>query len=492
MARRGQRTIMSIRTRLTFLYTSLLATVILMFSAATSGVLNWTLRHQVDNTLLDTYRTVQETASADINGDLRGLLLSNLSLRPDLFWQVWVYNKQYETFHSYGHSWNIRSLDTAALDVGALGTTQEVRHDVELGGNHLRVATYPLIVNGQRIGNVQVGSSLRTVDAAISRLLKIMLIGGAVTLLASLILGDFLTRRALQPIDTIAQAARQITAADDLSRRIPYDGPPDEIGQLTHTFNETLGRLERLFNVQRRFVADVSHEMRTPLTIIQGNLDLMQRVGYDPEAMEAIQAESQRMSRLVDALLMLAKADAGRLTLSKTLVDLETLVREVFHQAQVLSRGEIEVVLGQIEHVSVLVDCDRIKQLLLNLVSNALKYTDVGGRVILSITRTDGTAQVHVADTGIGIPAEDLPRIFDRFYRVDKARSRAMGGTGLGLAIARWIAEAHDGQLSVTSEVGKGSTFTLSLPLISEQVRQSAIRQTIPNMRSVRLPLVRR
>ena len=490
---------MTIRTRLTFLYATLLAIVILMFSAATSAVLNWTLRNQVDNTLIEAIEAVRREVAFSIAGspqgtpqfgDLSMLEVNNLST-PGLFVQVWLRDPQSNRPYLYDSSWNLLGFGYAEpLDPTALDQTREVRRDVVVDDNHLRVATSPLVINGKFYGHIQTASSLRTVDAAIDRLLKIMLIGGAVILLASLLLGDFLTRRALQPIDTIAQAAAQITAADDLSRRIAYDGPPDELAQLTHTFNETMERLERLFNAQRRFVADVSHEMRTPLTTIQGNLDLIRRIGYDEEALEAIESETRRMSRLVGDLLLLAKADAGRLSLEKTIVDLDTLVLEVYNQAHLLSEG-VAVHLGNIDRVQVLGDPDRLKQLLLNLVSNGLKYTPAGGSVTISMTRDERTVEIAVSDTGIGIPEEDLPHIFDRFYRVDKARSRAQGGTGLGLSIAKWIADAHGGRLTVASQVGKGSTFTVSLPVVPDSVPQNSIRATVPNMPAVRMPRAR-
>ncbi len=487
---------MTIRTRLTFLYASLLAIVILMFSAATSAVLNWTLRNQVDNTLIEAIEAVRREVAFSIAGssggapqfgDLSMLEVNNLST-PGLFVQVWLNDPQTHRSYLYDSSWNLLGFGyTEALDPAALDQTREVRRDVVVDDNHLRVATSPLVVNGQLVGHIQTASSLRTVDAAIDRLLKIMLIGGAVILLASLLLGDFLTRRALQPIDTIAQAAAQITAADDLSRRITYDGPPDELAQLTNTFNETMGRLERLFNAQRRFVADVSHEMRTPLTTIQGNLDLIRRIGYDEEALEAIESEAGRMSRLVGDLLLLAKADAGRLSLEKTTVDLDTLVLEVYNQAHLLSEG-VDIHLGTLDRAQVQGDPDRLKQLLLNLVSNGLKYTPAGGSVTISMTRDDCTVEIAVSDTGVGIPEEDLPHIFDRFYRVDKARSRAQGGTGLGLSIAKWIADAHGGSLSVTSRVGQGSTFTISLPVVPDYAPKDSVRATVPNLPAIRLP----
>jgi two-component system OmpR family sensor kinase len=477
------------------MYASLLALAMLIFSAATLSVLNWTLRHQVDDTLLKSAEDIRLAAvlgaAPSLSGDplISELLMAQINSlsAPGLFAQIWLHDSESRQPYPYDSSWSMLGMGyTGPLDPEALNSDREVRRDVVINGYHLRVITVPLLINGDVRGHIQVGSSLRTVDAAMDRLLKIMLIFGAATMLAALFLGDNLTIRALRPIDTIAQTAQQITAADDLSRRIPYESQ-DELGQLTKIFNQTLGRLERLFNAQRRFVADVSHEMRTPLTTIRGNVSLMRRIGYDEEAITAIDGEAQRMTRLVEDLLLLAKADAGRLSLDKSPVELDTLVLEVYNQAHVLSNGTVEVHLGQLDQARVMGDSDRLKQLLLNLVSNGLKYTPDGGSVTLSLSRDEAWVRIDVTDTGIGIPAEDLPHIFDRFYRVDKTRSRAMGGTGLGLSIARWIAEAHDGQLEVISEVGKGSTFTVMLPLITDTVIRSAKRETIPSLRAIRL-----
>ena len=490
---------MSIRTRLTFLYASLLAIAMLLFSAATLSVLNWTMRRQVDETLLKAANDVHlEAVLGAIPATLQNPLLSELTRMrinsldtPGLYVQIWLRDSASDRVVLYDYSWSLLGLGlTGPLDTGALSGALQVRRDVTVNGHHLRVVTVPLEINGELRGAIQTGQSLRTMDAAIDRLLKIMLIGGALTMLAALLMGDYLTRRALQPVDTIAQTARQITAADDLGRRIPYNGPPDELGQLTQTFNETLARLERLFNVQRRFVADVSHEMRTPLTTIRGNVDLMRRFGYDEEAIAAIDGEARRMSRLVEDLLLLAKADAGRLPLERQLVELDTIVAEVFNQARMLS-DVVTVTLGPVEPARVIGDPDRIKQLLLNLVSNGLKYTPQGGTVTLGLRRDGQWVEVNVSDTGIGIPAEDLSHVFDRFYRVDKARSRAQGGTGLGLSIAKWLAEAHGGQITVTSEPGSGSTFTIRLPLVADQTRYAPARDTIPTPRPVRLPRTR-
>jgi signal transduction histidine kinase len=275
-------------------------------------------------------------------------------------------------------------------------------------------------------------------------------------------------------MDEITQAALAISRAEDLSRRIEVGGPADEVGRLAATFNEMLARLEALFRTQRRFTADVSHELRTPLTTIQGNIDLLRRgLADDPEARRAaladVEGEVARMSRLVDDLLLLARLDAG-IELERRPVELDTLLLEVYRQAMLMSDG-VEVHLGHEDQVVVLGDKDRLRQLLLNLADNAIKYTPAGGRVTLSLYHEGDAARIAVTDTGVGIPPEDLapgpkerPLIFERFYRADRARSSGSGGTGLGLSIVDWIVHAHGGRIEVESEVGKGSTFNVWLP----------------------------
>src|SRR5690606_2937478 len=274
---------------------------------------------------------------------------------PGLFLQIWHYNERGQPFlHNVSYSLLGYGYNEP-MDPLALGESEQVRRDVIIGGDHRRVISQPLVIDGKIRGYIQAASSLRTVDAAVDRLLEIMLIGGTITILISLLVGDYLARRALRPIDAIAQTAKQITAADDLSRRIPYNGPPDELGQLTHIFNNTLERLERLFNVQRRFVADVSHEMRTLLTPIQIKIDLLRRMGPDVQTMAAVADEAKRMIGLVDDLLLLAKSDAGRLPLEQARIDLDTLVLDVFRQAQMLSK-EVSVSLGHVEPARVMGD----------------------------------------------------------------------------------------------------------------------------------------
>ncbi len=334
----------------------------------------------------------------------------------------------------------------------------------------LRVLTTPIYVDGNLVGYWQVGRLVDSIES-FNRFLVIALFVGFAGASASLFLAVLLTPSSFKPLEDMAAVTRQITNADDLSRRVPNTERTDEIGVLARSFNQLLERLERLFQTQQRLLADVSHELRTPLTAIRGNVDLMRRMGdADPESLEIIQEEIERMTRLVGDLLLLARADAGGLPLEKKKVELDNLLFEVYRQVRLLETS-VEVKVTEVDQVCMMGDVDRLKQLLLNLISNAVKYTPDGGTVDVSLSKKNGWAYLKIADTGMGIPAEDLPYIFDRFYRVDKARARAQsgqGGAGLGLAIAKWIAQAHGGNIDVTSKVGEGTTFTIILPILVE------------------------
>jgi signal transduction histidine kinase len=340
---------------------------------------------------------------------------------------------------------------------------------VSHGDTQLRVYTVPLPTSDPQDPHyyLQVARLLDTYEH-LNRVSLTALLMGFAAATASLFVAVLLTPGLFKPLEDMATAARQITRADDLSRRVPYANRPDEIGDLARAFNQTLERLERLFRTQQRLLADVSHELRTPLTTIRGNLDLMRHMGNsDPESLGAIQVEIERMTRLVGDLLLLARADSGGLPLERKFVELDNVLFDVYRQVRILD-PPIEIELAAVDQVTVLGDPDRLKQLFLNLVENAVKYTPPPGSVSLSLSKKGDWAFFQVTDTGVGIPSENLPHIFDRFYRVDKSRARAQGGSGLGLSIAKWIAQAHGGTIRVSSEVGEGTTFTVTLPVYSQ------------------------
>ena len=355
------------------------------------------------------------------------------------------------------------------LDPSA-GPYEESVNIVRHGSSQLRVYTVPLPGSDEQDPHyyLQVARLLDTYEH-LNRVSLTALLMGFAAATASLFVAVLLTPGLFKPLEDMATAARQITRADDLSRRVPYANRPDEIGDLARAFNQTLERLERLFRTQQRLLADVSHELRTPLTTIRGNLDLMRRMGEtDPQSLAAIQVEIERMTRLVGDLLLLARADSGGLPLERKPVELDYILFDVYRQVRILE-SPVGIELTEVDQVTVLGDADRLKQLLLNLVENAVKYTPPGGEVSLSLSKKAGWAFFEVSDTGIGIPPENLPHVFDRFYRVDKARTRAQGGSGLGLSIAKWIAQAHGGAIRVTSQVGEGTTFSVTLPLHSQE-----------------------
>ncbi len=295
-----------------------------------------------------------------------------------------------------------------------------------------------------------------------------VVVGGFALVLA------WLTHWMFWPMEQVSRLARDIIETQDLSRRLPiHEAEPPEIQTWARAFNASLDRLEHLFVQQRRFLADVSHELRTPLTIIRGQAQLMKRTGqYDPEAVADIEKEAERLARLVEDLLFLARAEAGALPLRHDHVDLDARLLDVLRQAQVLAEAKQQrVVLEHLEPLPVRGDPDRLTQAILNLVSNAVQYTPPGGTIRVGARREGAQAVLWVSDTGPGIPPEDLPHVFERFYRADRSRTRrGKGGFGLGLSIVRWIVEAHGGKVTVESQVGQGTTFTITLPLDPERL----------------------
>ncbi|MFH0914006.1 MAG: ATP-binding protein, partial [Chloroflexota bacterium] len=322
----------------------------------------------------------------------------------------------------------------------------------------------PLFLHDQTL-LLEVAQSLSSMDSTMHQVGWALLASILLALALATVSGVSLVRRALSPVEEITRTARTIEKSSDLSRRLGYRGPPDEMGRLATTIDHMLEHLEKVFESQKHFVADASHELRTPLTVIQGNLDLLQRgMGEEDrrESLRASEAETRRMSQIVNDLLLLAEIESGQVKREES-ISLPELVRDEFRRAQQVA-GNHHLVLGRLEDLTLKGDSYRLKQLLSNLVDNALRYTPEGGSITLSLFREGEWARLEVADTGIGIAPEHLPHIFERFYRVEQSR-RQGGGTGLGLAIVKRIAEQHNGRVTVTSEPGTGSTFAVWLKL---------------------------
>jgi two-component system OmpR family sensor kinase len=456
---------MTLRGRLTVWYTSVLAVVLLMFGAAVYSIVSLSMVRQAEGTLS---KTAGDILLASQSPDALAFTLRALDLTTNVYVQVWDNH-----FGLRNQSANVPEFGQA-FDPDQLQDHVRTFSTVKLNGSHLRVLTVPVWTGNdeQLVGYLQLATSLAPVDQA-QRLLLIVLIGGGLSsLIIAGLVGWTTGGAALRPLDRVTETALQITRADDLSRRIPVVGPAkDEAGRLISAFNETLERLERLFEIQRRFLADVSHELRTPLTAIRGNLDLLRRLSpVDMESMEAIDSEVERMTRLVNDLLILAQAESGRLPLAHDVVELDTLLLDVYKEGKTLAQGKVDLRIGREDQARVMGDRDRLKQVLLNILSNAIQYTPRGGQVDIGLTQVGEWARLTVTDTGPGIDAGDLPHVFERFYRADSSRQRSKGGgAGLGLSIAYWITRSHGGNLEVASEPGSGTTFSIWLPRAVDQ-----------------------
>jgi signal transduction histidine kinase len=330
---------------------------------------------------------------------------------------------------------------------------------------------------GRNISRVVAGLPTSTAELAPGLLFGTLLALTPLVLIFSLGVGYVVAGRAFRPIDDLINELEAITDGRSLHRRLALDAFSDELSRLAGTVNAMIGRLESSFAGLRRFTADASHELKTPLTVLRADVERAMSPRTSPserlEALEEALQETARMADLVDSLLTLARADEGRFDLYREPIHLEPLVHEVFETAQILGeQAELTVALALVEDAVVLGDRTRLRQLFLNLVTNAIKYTPRGGRVDLGLKiRSEHEVAFAVRDTGIGISAGDLPHIFDRFWRADRARSRASerGGFGLGLAISQWIAQAHGGTLTAESRLGRGSVFIVSLPIATPQ-----------------------
>ena len=298
--------------------------------------------------------------------------------------------------------------------------------------------------------------------------IEIMLYGGLPALLFALIGGWILMRRALSPVNTLTTTLESIRV-DTLGRQLPRSGNGDELDRLAEVFNSMMTRLDQSFTRVREFTINASHELKTPLTIMRGEIETRLResspTAADREFLASQLDEIARLAKIVDALTLLAKADTGQLTTAREPVRLDELVRDCYADAQILAQpSHVQVEMNSCDEVTVRGDRHRLRQLLLNLADNAIKYNQPDGRVVMSLTSNSGAAELVVSNTGPGIPAEKLPRVFDRFYRGDQAHGGEVEGSGLGLSIVQWIVKAHGGAIELTSKPGQWTTVTVHLP----------------------------
>lgn len=338
--------------------------------------------------------------------------------------------------------------------------------------NHHRIAVRRVTIPPAGTPYIILASQpLKPVEDELESLREILYFAAPIVLLVAGFGGWFLARQGLAPVTAMARSARQI-GAGSLDQQLPVVNPRDELGQLATTFNDLLARLNAAFEEQRRFMADASHELRNPLSVISTAAGVTLRKDHRAEeeyreALQMVAQQTRRLSRIVNDMFMLARADAGQYPLRKRTLYLNDLLEEVARTGAVLaSDRKASVELMNLPEAVFHGDEDLLRQMLLNLVDNAVKFTPPDGAVTLSLERRKEEYLLSVADTGPGVPADARHHIFERFYRADRTRTRAEdGGAGLGLAIARWIARAHDGDIELGDSDGTGTKFIIRLPL---------------------------
>lgn len=498
----------SIRTRLTLWYVSMLALVLLAFSVGVYALLARSLSERLDSGLrvslesmvvsltreFSESRTEEETAeettaeeetknqaapseeeveeeaaystTEDLNSpnqaiaifDARGRLLSERAAPGNLHAALPSFDQMSDS------SVNLFTLPASRGETDGVRVAVQRVQAATTGAPYLIVIAQSLAVNTKEL----------------ELLREIFYIAVPLALALAGLGGFFLARKALAPVTAMSERARRI-GAENLEERLPVANPRDELGGLASTFNDLLSRLNASFNQQRQFMADASHELRTPLSVVHTTAEVTlaqpSRAESDyRDALELMDAQTRRLSRVVEDMFTRARADAGRRPLYESNFYLDELINETARAARMLAarKGVLVEVAGAAE-IPFRGDEGLLRQMLLNLLDNAIRYTPKGGRVCVSFARFDSICEISVADSGTGIPAEAQTHIFERFYRADEARSRAEAaggsGAGLGLSIARWVAEVHDGRLELRRSDESGTLFVASLPVNARHQR---------------------
>ena len=472
----------SIQTRLTAWYVVLLGIVLVLFSVFLYYFLSQRLYESVDNSLKVSATVVARSATMKLNQPpLPGM--------ERFFEQFLGYGNLNKFYRIYDGSGNVGSR-SKNVDASKFPLTQAAYADALKGettyetfnidGIHpIRVITLPVLRGQDLVNLVQVGTSLESVRVTLKNLRIFLFTSVPLVLVIATLFGRFMARRALKPVSKINQIAREVGGGADLSKRIPVPEVQDEIGQLAATFNDMMDRLESSFSQIRQFSSDASHELRTPLTVLQGQNELILNKDRDAkEYQEVISSnleEINYMSKVLEDLFVLSRSDENQVQLERKPMNLREVIDEVFNHAEALAdEKNIKITIAFLEPVEINGDPVRLRQMVWNILHNAIKYTQPGGQIKISLEDQEDSAFLTIQDTGLGIPEEDLPHIFNRFFRVDKARSRQEGGSGLGLSICKHIVEAHKGQIEVESQVGTGTKFKIRLPKISTLKSQKA------------------
>lgn len=359
-----------------------------------------------------------------------------------------------------------QNVATMALPVPG-DLSQQTFYNVSRGSSPpLRLMAAPVLALNRPVGTVVVGQSMQVVNGSLERATWRMLGIAGVSLVATVLLMNFLLASELAPLRRVASTAREIVSTGDVSRRVATTPASSEVRHVAEAFNSVVARVERQLEAQKRLLADTSHELGNPLTVLRTDLDLLRHcpdAETQAEVVAEADKEAERMGRLLDELLQLSGADVAPLPVADTPVPLDEMAVRLVDRMRPVA-GERDLRVEIVQSPVVRGDVDRLEQTLNNLLENAIRHTGARGRISVAVREATGQALLSVRDDGEGIAAEHLPHVFERFYRVDRARSRASGGTGLGLSIALMIAQAHGGSITVESRPGEGSTFTIHLP----------------------------
>lgn len=486
---------MSIRFRLTLWYTAILAATLLLF-----GVILFFITSAISN---NQYKDILHKHTEKVFERI------GFGLYPTLTgWDLDIRLDDVDTFHSKKIYLQLVNL-TTVRDTGQAKVSRSTnaiedeifipfnQHTIEqaqeryaffettkIHGYPFLIYNYPLFIRGQLVGILQ---GTMVTGEFMHEFRFIFILSSLLTVLIASSLGWFLARQALRPIDDVISAAERIEKGADLSNRIPYEGPNDEIGRLIQRINGMLERIETMYNeldeayrMQRRFVSDASHELRTPLTTIRGNVDLIRKIMNEDEtpaalskqekesmsidAVRDIAEEAERMSRLVNHLLSLARADAGY-EMHKQAVELKPMLEDIIRKSQFIPR-QVPLIhddMSVLEDIAVWGNEDYLKQMFFIFIDNAFKYTEEG-HVEIKAMLLSNQVGVQITDTGMGMKKDEVPLIFDRFYRADESRGQTLG-TGLGLSIAKWIIDEHEGSIEVTTTENEGTSFIIWLPV---------------------------
>lgn len=459
---------LSIRAKLTFWYLGIAAAVLIAFAIAIYAYLSHGLLTTIDTSLWNHAERIAQGAghpSSDDEPSATGVLM----LAPQF---VSIVNRSGEVTDSIsdpeGHQVPVipEAIERAAAEL------KPQYNEVSVSpSEHARIITWPSHDEDGELFFVVVGQSLKELQSAQRHLLILLAISNPVALLLASLGGLWLAHEALKPVDRLTRAAERI-GRGNFSERVDEPRTTDEIGRLAATFNEMISKLERAFERERRFTADASHELRTPLAVLRGDIEVALRRDRSVEEYKRVLNSSleeiERITRLTDDLLTLARSDAGDKVLELAPVRLDRLAVEVHAYIQPLAESAGVALACEGTQVPIVVEGDekRLKQLLVNLLENAIKYTPSGGTARLLLLTQDSSTLIQVSDTGRGIPAASLAHVFERFYRETDPRDSRVTGFGLGLAISKWIVDAHHGEIEVDSAEGEGSRFTVRLPLL--------------------------